>query len=86
MSGCDEIANLQGMDLVHRLCRRLSCPAAAVHSPPHDIPPQAYSACEAGADHGAILGRIVQGLGLAGVPPRALQHPDARAALRSVLR
>ncbi|KAL4448964.1 hypothetical protein ABPG77_007681 [Micractinium sp. CCAP 211/92] len=47
---------------------------------------KAYSACEAGADHGAILGRIVQGLGLAGVPPRALQHPDARAALRSVLR
>ena len=49
-------------------------------------PLQAYSACEQGADHAAVLGRMVQGLGLAGVPPRALQHPDARAALRSVLR
>jgi hypothetical protein len=33
-----------------------------------------------------VLGRMVAGLGLAGVPPRALQHPDARAALRAVLR
>ena len=47
---------------------------------------QAYSACEQGADHGAVLGRMVAGLGLAGIPQRALQHPDPRAALRSVLR
>ncbi|PRW32859.1 ribosomal S5 Elongation factor G III V family [Chlorella sorokiniana] len=47
---------------------------------------KAYGACEQGADHTAILGRIVQGLGLSSITPRVLQHPDARAALRSVLR
>ena len=50
------------------------------------LPVQAYGACEAGADHAAILGRMVAGLGLAGVPPRAVQHSDPRAALRSVMR
>jgi hypothetical protein len=29
---------------------------------------------------------MVQGLGLAAVNQRAVQHPDARAALRAVLR
>lgn len=47
---------------------------------------QAYGACEPGEDHAAVLGRIVQGLGLAAVTPRMLAHPDARVALRSVLR
>lgn len=59
---------------------------STVPAPPPDPCLQAYSACEQGADHAAVLGRMVQGLGLAGVPPRALQHPDARSALRSVLR
>ena len=33
-----------------------------------------------------MLQRVVAGLGLTGVPERALQQPDARGALRTVLR
>lgn len=71
---------------------RLSCafcasrpPTIPWHPCPHLLM-QAYSACEQGADHTAILGRMVQGLGLAGMTPRMLAHPDPRVALRSVLR
>lgn len=47
---------------------------------------KAYTACDPGEDHVAILGRVIQGLGLQGIPERALSTPDARSALRSVLR
>lgn len=57
--------------------------AAACRTSPS--PTQAYGACEQGTDHAAVLGRIVQGLGLSRVMPRALAHPDPRIALRSVL-
>lgn len=47
---------------------------------------KAYTACDPGEDHGAILGRVIQGLGLKGISERALSTPDARSALRSVFR
>ncbi|GAB4820198.1 hypothetical protein N2152v2_007244 [Parachlorella kessleri] len=48
---------------------------------------KAYGACEPGEDHKALLAKMVAGLGLGGrVTERALAHPEARAALRAVLR
>ncbi len=47
---------------------------------------KAYTACDPGEDYVAILGRIIQGLDLQGITERALSTPDARSALRSVLR
>ena len=47
---------------------------------------QAYTACDPGSDHRGILSRIVEGLGLAGVSERAVQHPEPRSALMAVLR
>jgi hypothetical protein len=47
--------------------------------------PQAYTACDPGADVAAILAPIVKGRGLGQVTPKALAG-DARQALRSVLR
>jgi len=47
---------------------------------------KAYTACDLGEDHVAILGKVIQGLGLQGIPERALSTPDARSALRSVFR
>lgn len=46
---------------------------------------KAYSACEPGADVAGVLGPIVKGRGLQ-VPPRAMEHPEPRQVLRSVLR
>ena len=56
---------------------------------PRPLPPclQAYGACEPGENHKALLSKMVAGLGLrARVGERAIAHPDARAALRAVLR
>lgn len=51
------------------------------------LPMQAYGACEPGADHRGLLTKMVAGLGLsARVSERAIGHPEARAALRAVLR
>jgi ribosome assembly protein 1 len=47
---------------------------------------KAYAACDASADHVALLTKIVQGLQLTRVSERMIQHGDARSALRSVLR
>ena len=48
---------------------------------------QAYGACEPGENHKALLAKMVAGLGLGGrVSERALAHPEARSALRAVLR
>lgn len=47
---------------------------------------KAYAACDPGEDHAAVLGKMVQGLGLPQTLERAIQHSDARTALRSVLR
>ena len=48
---------------------------------------KAYTACDPGEDHTAILGKIVNGLGLKNIiSERAISGSDARAALRTVLR
>ncbi|EFJ51620.1 hypothetical protein VOLCADRAFT_56931, partial [Volvox carteri f. nagariensis] len=48
---------------------------------------KAYSVCDPGEDVGGVLGAIVRSRGLGGlVPTKALEHPDPRQALRSVLR
>ncbi|GLC55413.1 hypothetical protein PLESTB_000984700 [Pleodorina starrii] len=48
---------------------------------------KAYSVCDPGEDVGGVLGAIVRSRGLGGlVPHKALEHPDPRQALRSVLR
>lgn len=48
---------------------------------------KAYSCCHAGEDSKAVLEKIVRSLGLQErVPDKVLGHPDARQALRSVLR
>lgn len=55
------------------------------HPPAHLL--QAYSACEPGEDHKAILGKIAAGLGVVErVGERVMAHPEARSVLRSVLR
>ncbi|GIL67389.1 hypothetical protein Vafri_20793, partial [Volvox africanus] len=48
---------------------------------------KAYSVCDPGEDVGGVLGAIVRSRGLGAlVPNKALEHPDPRQALRSVLR
>ncbi|GFR43096.1 hypothetical protein Agub_g3927, partial [Astrephomene gubernaculifera] len=48
---------------------------------------KAYSVCDAGEDVAGVLGPIVRSRGLGPLlAPRALEHPDPRQALRSVLR
>ncbi|KAK9830922.1 hypothetical protein WJX81_005694 [Elliptochloris bilobata] len=47
---------------------------------------RAYEACAPGADARSVLERIVKGLALEQVPAKALVHPEARTALRAVLR
>lgn len=54
--------------------------------PTHTLLVQAYAACEPGEDHKAALGKMVSGLGLQNVSERAIAHPEARQALRAVLR
>lgn len=47
---------------------------------------KAYKACDPEEDHVAVLGKIIQGLGLKNIPERSISTPDSRSALRSVLR
>ncbi|CAL8464184.1 g3719 [Coccomyxa elongata] len=47
---------------------------------------KAYEALEAGADVKGILGKIVKGLSLSQVSEKAISHPDAKTALRAVMR